>query len=511
MPAIRTTSDTDSLWLDEAVAGGGEPGERRYPALAGDLTVDIAVLGGGIAGLSTALLLKRSGARVAVLEAARIGSGVTGCTTAKVSALQATVYSTITGRHDAAVARVYADASRQGVEQVAAWVTELGIDCRAERRPAFTYAANPSERESVEREFEAAQAAGLDVQFVEELDLPFPTSGAVRLDDQLQLHPVRYVRGLAAAVDGAGSQVFEHTRALKVREGSPVQVQTSSGVVTADHVVVATHYPILDRGLYFARLDPKRSYCVAARLASGRPAQGMSISAGSNSRSVRSFGDLLIVGGEGHSAGSTDADPERFERLAAFARAHWDVDTITHRWSAQDPVPYDHLPFVGRYRPGSSRLWVTTGFMKWGMSGATFAAAILADEIGGQHHRWSPTFDPKRISVRSVPDVARLGAKYSADMVVDRVRPAGARSVAEIPPGQARVVGAGPKRMGVFRDDAGELHGVSVRCTHMGCLLRFNSAERSWDCPCHGSRFGVDGDVLEGPAVSPLERRDVTE
>ena len=511
MPAIRTTSDTDSLWLDEAVAGGGEPEERRYPALAGDLTVDVAVLGGGIAGLSTALLLKRSGARVAVLEAARIGSGVTGCTTAKVSALQATVYSTITGRHDAAAARVYADASRQGVEQVAAWVAELGIDCQAERRPAFTYAANSSERESVEREFEAAQAAGLDVQFVEELDLPFPTSGAVRLDDQLQLHPVRYVRGLAAAVDGDGSQVFEHTRALKVREGSPVQVQTSSGVVTADHVVVATHYPILDRGLYFARLDPKRSYCVAARLASGRPAQGMSISAGSNSRSVRSFGDLLIVGGEGHSAGSTDADPDRFERLAAFARAHWDVDTITHRWSAQDPVPYDHLPFVGHYRPGSSRLWVTTGFMKWGMSGATFAATILADEIGGQPHRWSPTFDPKRISVRSVPTSPGSGRSTAPTWW----------SIASVRPGLAPSPRSRPVRRGSSQRvrSAWVCSGTtpvsctafSVRCTRMGCLLRFNSAERSWDCPCHGSRFGVDGDVLEGPAVSPLEPRDVTE
>jgi glycine/D-amino acid oxidase-like deaminating enzyme/nitrite reductase/ring-hydroxylating ferredoxin subunit len=476
--------------------------------LAGDLRVDVAVLGGGIAGLTAALLLKRGGARVAVLEAAGVGRGVTGCTTAKVSALQSTILSTIRGRHGDEAAAVYAQASAAGVERLAVLAEEERIGCDLERRPAYTYASQASERSAVEGEADAAAAAGLPVELTDGPDLPYARHGAVRLADQVQMHPVRYVQGLAAAVDGDGSTVFEGTRALGVEEGSPCRVETDLGTVQADQVVVATHYPILDRGLYFARLKAERSYCVAARLASGTPVGGMSISAGSQTRSLRSYGELLIVGGEGHPAGSGKARPERFQLLEAFARQHWDIAAVTHRWSAQDPVPYDHLPMIGPYSPRSKRLWVTTGFMKWGLASATAGAMLLADRIAGRDNAWAETLSPARLSLRSVHEVAELGAKFAADLVVDRVRPPQARSSRAVPRGQARVLPDGLGRKGVYRDDNGVLHAVSLRCTHLGCLLRFNSAERSWDCPCHGSRFAVDGSVLEGPAVHPLEPRD---
>jgi nitrite reductase/ring-hydroxylating ferredoxin subunit len=324
----------------------------------------------------------------------------------------------------------------------------------------------------------------------------------------LQLHPVRYVQGLAAAVDGDGSRVFERSPAQGVSLGSPHSVTTASGAVRADHVVIATHYPILDRGLYFARLKPVRSYCIAATLVEGRAPQGMSISAGSSTRSVRSRGDLLIVGGEGHPAGSGKANPERFDRLEAFARDQWAVGDVTHRWSAQDPVPYDHLPMIGRYLPGSDRLWVTTGYMKWGLATATFGAAILGDLIAGRENSWSSTFSPNRISLTSSHELVQLGARFAADFVGDRLRPPQALRDRDIPPGEARTIFDGPARKGVYRDREGNLHAVSLRCTHLGCLLRFNGAEHSWDCPCHGSRFAPDGTVLEGPAVKPLPRRE---
>jgi Rieske Fe-S protein len=234
----------------------------------------------------------------------------------------------------------------------------------------------------------------------------------------------------------------------------------------------------------------------------------MSISAGTPTRSVRTHRDLLIVGGEGHSTGSGEAKPERFERLEEFARRHWDVAAITHRWSAQDASPWDHLPLIGPYRPGSRRLWVSTGFMKWGLATATFAAGIVADRIAGRDNPWSATFAPTRVSLRSAHELAELGAKFTVDLIGDRLRPPQGLAASRVPRGQARVVPDGLGKKGVYRDDDGALHAVSLRCTHLGCLLRFNAAERSWDCPCHGSRFDVDGRVLEGPAVHPLARRD---
>src|SRR5918995_2255412 len=493
-----TTTAQHSLWLDGLPA---TPRSRPAP----EDEVDVAVIGGGIAGITTALLLKRGGARVAVIEAATVGSGVTGATTAKVTALQSTVLSQIRSRHGDDTAAVYAQASTAAVEQVASLAEELGIDCDLARRPALTYAPEGSDTDAVAGEHEAARAAGLPTELVEDAGLPYPVAGAVRLAEQLELHPVRYVRGLAEAIDGDGSVVLEGVRVRGVDDGTPCRITTTGPTLTARHVVVATHYPLLDRGVFFARLEPQRSYCVAARV-HGEPTRTMAISAGSPTRSIRSHADYVIVGGGGHAAGAREATPERFAALEAFAREHWDVAELTHRWSAQDPPAYDSLPVIGTYVPGSSRLWVASGFMKWGLTSGTFAAMILRDRIGGAENPWAATFAPNRVSLRSAPKLAEMNARVGVDFVGDRLKPGEAGSADDVPPGEARVVREGLGRTGVYRDEEGEVHAVSLRCTHLGCLLRFNAAETSWDCPCHGSRFDVDGQVLEGPAVDPLQR-----
>jgi Rieske Fe-S protein len=301
--------------------------------------------------------------------------------------------------------------------------------------------------------------------------------------------------------------VLEGVRARAVEDGSPCLIRTDGPTISAKQVVVATHYPLLDRGLFFARLEPQRSYCIAAKV-KGKPPRVMSISAGSPTRSIRSHRGYVIVGGEGHTTGSTEATPDRYDQLEAFARDHWDVTEVTHRWSAQDPVPYDSLPVIGPYVPGSSRLFVASGFMKWGLTGATFAAMILQERIiNGKEHPWAATFAPNRISLRSAPKLASMNARVGAEFVGDRLKLPQAGSEEDVPRGEARELRDGLGRKGVYRDEAGGLHAVSLRCTHLGCLVRFNAAETSWDCPCHGSRFDVDGRVLEGPAVDPLDRR----
>jgi glycine/D-amino acid oxidase-like deaminating enzyme/nitrite reductase/ring-hydroxylating ferredoxin subunit len=491
-----TTTSSESLWFDDLPDGA-------YPSLSGaGARYDVAVVGGGIAGLTTALELAEGGARVAVVEADRIGRGVTGCSTAKVTALQGSVLSTIESRHGAEKARAYAEASAFAVDRLAALVDRHGIECEMVRRPAFSYAFDDSELETVEAEHAAAARAGLPVELVDHTDLPFEVAGAVRLDEQVQVDPARYLLGLAAAVEEAGGTVFEDSRVGSVEEGSPCVLRTGEGSLTADKVVVATHYPILDRGFYFARLKPSRSYCVAMEI-EGPPPEGMSISVGSNPRSIRSAGERLIVAGEPHETGSREASEERFGRLEEFARRHWEVRALTHRWSAQDPSAYDHLPLIGSYVPRSSRLFLATAFMKWGLGTGTFASDVLAGLILRGEHRWAAAFSPHRVSLRSLGTLAKINLK-ATHLLTDRLEPAEAGSVDEVPAGEARVVRTGLGKTGYFRDEEGELHGVSLRCTHMGCLVKFNEAERSWDCPCHGSRFDLDGSVLEGPATSPL-------
>jgi glycine/D-amino acid oxidase-like deaminating enzyme/nitrite reductase/ring-hydroxylating ferredoxin subunit len=493
-----TTTAAQSLWLAALSS------TSTYPPPSAERAFDVLVLGGGITGLTTALLLKRRGVRVAVVEAGRVGSGVSGNNTGKVTALQSTVLTSITSTRGADVADEYAARSLAAVELVAELAAHEGIDCDLRRRDAFTVAVRDADLPGVEREFESAGSAGLKVEMTAAVDLPYPVAGAVRLRDQVEFHPVKYVSGLAAAVDGDGCRVFEDTRALSVAEGSPVRVETTRGALTGDRVVVATHYPVWDRGLYFARLEASRSYCVAARVR-GEPARGMSITTGSETWSYRSAGDLMIVLGKSHATGARGVDRSRYTDVEEHLREHWDVEQVTHRWSAQDPTPYDHTPMIGTYIPGNARMYVATGFSKWGLTGGTMAATILSEQLTGGPG--TDAFSPHRFSLRGVPQLARINVKAGADLVGDRLMPGQISSAGELAPDSAGVVRSGTERTGVYRDPDGGLHAVSMRCTHLGCLVRFNGAERSWDCPCHGSRFDVDGEVLEGPAVRPLPKR----
>jgi glycine/D-amino acid oxidase-like deaminating enzyme/nitrite reductase/ring-hydroxylating ferredoxin subunit len=500
---------TEPLWLVT------EP-PRGFPALGADLEVDVAVIGGGISGLTTALLCKRDGARVAVLERGAIAGGATGHTTAKASALQQTKLAQIRSKHGEEATAAYARASLAALDWIEALVAELGIDCGWERLPDHTYAATESDADTVARVAAVARGAGLDVaETTAGLPLPFDVPAAVRLDAQAQFHPVRYVRALAEAVVGGDCHVFEHTAVAGVREGSPCTVATDGGrTVTAGAVVVCTNYPLLDRGLFFARTEATRSYLVAARLrdAAGLPS-GMAISAGEPTRSVRPYVDRdgapwLLVGGEGHVTGSGDASPDRYAALERFAREHWDVAEIPYRWSTQDGMPLDRLPYAGPYTPRSRHLLVNAGHQKWGMTNGTIGARVVADRIAGREHELAPVLDPNRVSVRAAPQLARAQLWVGAHLIGDRLTPAEASGADEVPAGEARVVRAGLGKIGVHRDDAGGLHAVSLRCTHLGCLVHWNDAERSWDCPCHGSRFDPDGNVLAGPATKPLEPRE---
>jgi Rieske Fe-S protein len=290
-------------------------------------------------------------------------------------------------------------------------------------------------------------------------------------------------------------------------------VKTAGGEISAEHVIVATHYPFLDRSLAFARVHPQRSYAVLCRIA-GSPPEGMFISGDSPTRSVRGVPldgeELLLVGGEGHRTGTGGNTEQRYRRLEAFAREHWDVRSVEYRWSAQDNATLDHVPYVGRLTPRADRVFMATGFAKWGMTGGTAAALLLCDLLLGRDSPWARLFDPNRLTprasaVRLVKENAVAGLRF----VGDRIMSLGARPIEDLQPGEADIVALAGETVAAYRDEDGVLTAVSPTCTHLGCRVRWNHAERSWDCPCHGSRFSPAGDVLQGPAVHRLERKPV--
>ncbi|GAA0594728.1 FAD-dependent oxidoreductase [Streptomyces crystallinus] len=474
----------------------------------------MVVVGAGIAGLSTGRELARAGLSVVVVEAGRIAQGVTGHTTAKLTALHSLAYDRLLRTRGAEAARLYARSQTDAIEHAAHLVDELGIDCDWERVPAYTYLRDTHRTGELRAEAEAARAAGLPAEFVTETGLPYPVAGAVRLADQAQFHPRTYLLALADDLCAHGGRIHENTTVVDLDEGEPCRVTTGAGAtVTARDVVVATHYPVFDRALLFTRLATHRELVVAAPIAADRDPEGMYITPELNTRSVRTapYEDgrrLLIVTGESFTPGA-QGTPARFDRLADWAQQHFPGITATHRWAAQDTDPTDQVPLVGRLHPRASHTYVATGFGGWGMSGGIMAGRLLTGLITGERLPWSDLYDPTRIlsAVRQAPAFLHHQTKVARHFVGDRLRPPQVKGVSDIEPDSGAVVRVDGERCAVYRDEKGEAHAVSARCTHLGCLVSFNSAERTWECPCHGSRFDTDGKVVQGPATRPLDPR----
>ena len=496
-----------SFWLDDG------PFQPAFGELAGDVEADVAVIGGGIVGITTALLLQEQGTDVVLLEADRLGHGVSGHTTAKVSSQHGAIYAKLRSRFGQEAALSYGHANETALAWVAQRIDRDGIECDFRRRASYVYASSASERSELEREAEAAAHAGLPARLVEAVPLPFGVEGAVRFDHQGEFHVQKYLLALVEALTAAGGRIFEGSRAVQVGTERGCIVKTPGGSVRADRVVVATHYPFLDRSLAFARVHPERSYAIVCRI-DGTPPEGMFLSAGSPTRSVRGVpaGDeeLLLIGGEGHRTGQGGDTEERYDRLEAFVREHWEVRSVEYRWSAQDNTTLDGLPYIGALTPFSGRVLMATGFAKWGMTGGTAAAAILADELLGRENPWASLFDPNRLTLRrSAYRLLRENADAGIRFVGDRLTKPGRRPIDELEPGEGDIVRHDGEKVAAFRDEQGRLTAVSATCTHLGCQVNWNRAERSWDCPCHGSRFAPDGQVLQGPAVHRLERKPV--
>ncbi|MFD5795286.1 FAD-dependent oxidoreductase [Streptomyces diastatochromogenes] len=499
-----------SYWIE--TAPGGEPA----PPPSGDISVEVAVVGGGVAGLSTAWELARRGRQVAVLEADRVAAGVTGHTTAKLTVLHTLVYDHLRRTRGRQGARLYADSQSAAIRRAAEIIADLGIECEWEEAAALTYAESQQGVAQLRAEAAAAREAGLPAEFVTETELPYPVAGAVRVTGQAQFHPVKYLLALVSDLRRRGGAVYEGTRVTGLTEGEPCVLSTDTGVsVRAGEVVVATHYPVFDRALLFTRLSPRRELVVAGTLDAARAPRDMYITTEQNTRSVRSapYGDgkrLLIVTGEHFTPGAADAE-ERFARLTDWADSRFADLTSTHRWATQDNDSTDSVPLVGPLHPGSRHTYVATGFGGWGLSGGIMAGGLIGDLVEGREVEWAGLYDPRRLAsvVREGASFLKHQAHVAKHFIGDRLSPVTAPAPEDLAPGDGAVIRVGGQQCAVHRDDSGQLQAVSARCTHLGCLVAFNRAEQAWECPCHGSRFAPDGRILQGPAVRPLEQREI--
>ena len=502
MNHIAFKTPPESYWLASTA-------KTNYPALEEDMKVDVAIVGGGMTGITSAYLLKREGLRVAVIEADRILQGTTAHTTAKITSQHSLIYSRIKNYMGEEKARQYAEANEAAISTISDLIKQEGIDCDFHWEPAYVFTLMDSYIQKIADEANNAANLGIKASFIENAPLPFRVKGALRFDGQARFHPRKYLLALANKIEGDGSHIFEHTRVVDINEGNPCTVVTNQGKkVTAGNVIIASHFPCFDgMGFYFARMYPERSYALAVKVKE-KFLGGMFITAEDPAKSVRSQEhegeELLIISGEHHKTAHGADMYKHYENLLEFTKKHYDMQELLYRWSTQDYTTLDKVPYVGRLTSKTPNIFVATGFRKWGMTNSTASAMIIKDLIVKGENQWMDVYDPGRFVLNpSITSFISINADVAANYVTGKLKPV--PHDIDIEKGEARNVEIEGHKMGVYRDEKGQLHTVDTTCTHMGCELKWNDAEKSWDCPCHGSRFTYEGEIIEGPAINELQ------
>ena len=501
---MNDSHQTRSVWMDYEIP------ER--PALEASGTCDVCVIGAGIAGLSTAYLLSRKGQRVLVLDDGPIGGGMTCRTTAHLSYWIDDHLAEIRRLHGQQGLRLAMRSHEAAIEAIESIVQQEGIDCDFQRVDGYLVLAPDESSDTLVKEMEAAHEAGfMDVGYASCAPMPgMDTAACLRFPRVGQFHPLKYLAGLARAIEAAGGRICCGTHVTDIEGGEPAKVTTAAGhTIDADAVVVATNAPINDRVQIHTKQAPYLSYVVAFEVPPGLLEPALLWDTGDPYHYVRLHRqdgvDYLIVGGEDHKTGQADDAPRRFEALEKWTRERYPLaGRVTHRWSGQVMETVDGLAFIGANPIGQKNVYVATGDSGMGMTHGTIAGLLLANLITGGEPEWSDLYDPSRVRIGAAGTYLKEAANM-AWQYADWVKPSEGDSLADIANGTGVVMREGLHRIALYRDDAGELHRFSAKCPHLGCVVAWNSTEHTWDCPCHGSRFEALGNVLNGPAIVGLE------
>ena len=489
--------------------------EPSTPTLDKNSSADVCIVGAGIAGLSTAYLLAREGKSVVVLDKNQIGSGETAYTTAHLSNVIDAGYREIELRHGPKGAQLIAQSHTAAITQIESIVAEEKIDCDFERLDGYLFFPESGTEKKLQEEWQAAKRAGLQVRKLKQPPFDLKFGPCLRFSQQAQFHPLKYLAGLARAIKRLDGRIFRGTEAKEIKGGKTVKIGTKGrAIISADAVIVATNTPINDRGKIYTKQEPYRTYVIGAFVPRGAISRALYWDTEDPFHYVRlqrvhSNGkalDLLIIGGEDHKTGQAEGIEGRFARLATWGRKHFpSIKEIAFRWSGQVMESMDNIAFIGRNPKDNPNVYIVTGDSGAGITHGTIAGILLRDLIVGRDNPWANLYDPARETL-SAPDTFPRQNTQDAGEYAHWLTPGEVSAVEEIKPGMGAVIRRGSSKFAVSRDDKGSLHTCSAVCSHLGCIVSWNSTEHTWDCPCHGSRFTPDGKLLNGPALGPLEK-----
>ena len=465
---------------------------RKREALNKDIKTDVLVIGAGIAGVLTAYMLKQKGRDVVLIDAAEIASGNTKNTTAKITSQHDLIYSKLIAEFGEEKARQYAKANELAIKKYKEIIEDKRIECDFEEKPAYVYSLN--EVDVLKEEVEAAKNLGIDAEFVQEANLPFKINGAVKFNNQAQFNPLKFLKGISNEL-----VIYENTRALEIKENLVV---TSGGNITANNIVVATHYPIMNApGYYFMKMHQERSYVLA--LENTSEIDGMYIDLNKEGYSFRTYNNLLLLGGISHRTGENE-EGGSYDELRKVAKKLYPKAKEKYYWSAQDCMTIDGIPYIGRYSSETPNIYVATGFNKWGMTSSMVSAMIISDMILEKENDFSEIFSPRRFDLSlSINNIANDLIETAKNFIAQKVY-IPSSEIEHIKNGHGGIIEYNGEKVGVYKNKEGKEFFVSTKCTHLGCQLSWNSDELTWDCPCHGSRFDYKGRLIGSPATKDL-------
>jgi glycine/D-amino acid oxidase-like deaminating enzyme/nitrite reductase/ring-hydroxylating ferredoxin subunit len=503
---MKTNGASTSFWLASAAM-------PSFPQLAGPAQADVCVIGGGIGGLTTAYLLSLERKSVVLIEAFELAAGESGRTTAQFVPPD-DFYCEIEKSFGAEGARKVAMSFHAATDLAEAIAKADAPDCAFERLDGYLYCLPGQDRNVLEQELSAAKQAGVQVDLLAKVpQLSFDTGPCLRYAGLGQFHPVRYLAGVANACSRQGVRIHCNTRALEIKgNGKKQVVRTEHGDIQANAVVVATNTPFIDRVVMHTKQSGYRTYVIGIQMPKGTFPRILLWDTGNpyyylrlDSPQSTSSTDTLIVGGADHKVGQDSHPEHRYAEIENWVREHFPMaGTVTHRWSGQVMEPADKVAYFGRNPMDDDNVYLITGDSGTGMTHCTAGAIAITDMIMERSNAWADLYDPSRKSIHGLGDFVKEQANTVAQYK-ELVTGGDVDNVEQIKPGEAAVLRQGASKLAVYRDESSALHVHSATCTHLGCVVAWNSAEKSWDCPCHASRFSVDGEVLHGPAVSPLK------
>jgi glycine/D-amino acid oxidase-like deaminating enzyme/nitrite reductase/ring-hydroxylating ferredoxin subunit len=506
---LSETDTTESLWMYTA-----KP--PRFPGLAEDLRTQVCVVGGGIAGLTTAYLLTRAGKAVVLVDDGGVASGETGRTTAHLTAALDTRYADLIRLHGDERTRMAAESHLAAIQRIESIVSLEDIECDFERVDGFLILDQKSKHALLDRELTAVRQMGMaDAALFERAPLDTFDSGVtLRFPRQAQFHPLKYVQGLVRAIVRDGGAIYGETKVIDINDGEPATVKTSMGhTIVADDVVVATHSPVNDWMVMHTKLAPYRTYVIGMQIPkesvpllllwdTGNPYHYVRVQPGSGDDASH---DILIVGGEDHKTGQAEDTNDRFHRLEAWTRARFPMaEAMVFQWSGQVLEPVDGLGYIGKNPGADQHIYIITGDSGNGMTNGTLGGMLITDLITGRENPWTVLYDPSRITLRSAAEFARENLNV-AEQYAQYLTPGDVTDTDAIEPGSGAVIRRGIHKIAVYKDESGALTECSAVCPHLYCIVDWNETERSWDCPCHGSRFDRFGKVISGPAIDDLD------